>query len=464
MAKRTRKTPRIEQSGSKTTRIEQDGHSVSITQVSVNGRPYFQVKATILGQRKCQSAKTVEDAEKKAQALLAQLKAKGGMVATYSPSQVANIESALETCSKARVSLTQAVTAYAEAALHLPEGVSLVSAVRGYAERIKKETETPILVSDLVKKYKTALRDKGVKAAHLYSASIRLDRAAAYFKCTVSNVTAEAVDQWLQSLEVGPQTRKHHRRTLISLFRFAQRKNFLPSGLTEADKSETITVHDRPIEAYTPEQAAYLAGHMPKRWRAYTVLALFSGLRPAELFRLDWADIKNDHIEVKASGSKVKVRRIVPISTNLAAWLETIPNKKGPIVPIVKKVMKGKNLKSKKEKDTVEKLHARQAQQLSIALRETVANAIAKAKNPKATQAEKDLAEGFNVIHDGLRHSYISYRVPILKDLPAVALEAGNSVEVIQEHYNKVSTEKEAKRYFSINPPSIPKNLYSFAA
>ena len=392
-----------------------------------------------------------------------QIKAKGGVGATYSPQQVAVIESALETCTKAKVTLTQAVASYAEAALHLPEGVSLVSAVRGYAERIKKETETPILVSDLVEKYKTALRPK-VKAAHLYSAGIRLNRAAAYFQCNVSDVKAEDVDQWLQSLEVGPQTRKHHRRTLISLFRFAQRKNFLPSGLTEADKSETITVHDRPIEAYTPEQAAYLAEQMPDRWRAYTVLALFSGLRPAELFRLDWSRVKKDHIEVTASGSKVDARRLVPIHSNLAAWLETIPNKEGPIVPVVEMVMKGKNLKRKPEKDTMEKLHGRQAQQLSIALRDTVAKAIEAATTPEATKADKDLAAGFKVIHDGLRHSYISYRVRIIKDLPEVALEAGNSVDVIKEHYLKVVDEKEAKRYFAITPPSMPKNLYSFAA
>lgn len=461
--------PRKRRKKTKTIRIEKGGHSVSIIPNSrtVGSKTYISYKVqwtTPTGERKSQGAKTLELAKEKAAAVRAQIKAKGGVVATYSPQQVAVIESALETCTKAKVTLTQAVASYVEAALHLPEGVSLVSAVRGYAERIKKETETPILVTDLVAKYKTALREKKVKEAHLYSVGIRLDRAAAYFQCIVSDVTAADIDQWLQSLEVGPQTRKHHRRTLISLFRFAQRKDYLPAGMTAADKSETITVASRPIEAYTPEQAAYLAEQMPERWKAYTVLALFSGLRPAELFRLDWSDIKKEHIEVKASGSKVKVRRIVPISSNLAAWLVTITTKKGPIVPIVEKVMKGKNLKRKHEKDTVEKLHGRQAQQLSIALRDTVNNAVAEAKKPKASKTLKEMAEGFTVIHDGLRHSYISYRVPILKDLPAVALEAGNSVEVIQEHYNKVSTEKEAKRYFSINPPSIPKNLYSFAA
>jgi hypothetical protein len=44
--------------------------------------------------------------------------------------------------------------------------------------------------------------------------------------------------------------------------------------------------------------------------------------------------------------------------------------------------------------------------------------------------------------------------VAILKDLAAVALEAGNSVEVIQEHYNKVATHTEAERFFAIRPKS----------
>ena len=437
-----------------TTRVEKDGHRVSIANVQIKGRNYYQVRATILGRRETHSARTLEEAEKKANKLLAQLVAKGGLIATYKPSQVAAIEAAKEVLDKIQVPLTSAINAYAEAIQYLPPGVSLVTAVRGYVERIQRDTETPILVSDLVEKYKAALREKKVKEGHLYSVGIRLDRAASYFKCNVADVTAADVDQWLQQLGVGPQTRKHHRRTLIALFRFAQRKDYLVAGLTAADKAEAVTVPSRLIDAYSPEQASYLVEKMPERWRAYMAIGLFSGIRPAELFRLEWSDIKEDHIEVKASGSKVKLRRLVPISDNLAAWIESIPDRKGPIVRVIARRMKGKNLKKKLEKETLENLHARQAQALSIALRETVRKAIDAAKEPKATKAEKDLAKGFSVIHDGLRHSYISYRVAILKDLAAVALEAGNSVEVIKEHYNKVATPTEAERYFAIRPKS----------
>jgi hypothetical protein len=38
--------------------------------------------------------------------------------------------------------------------------------------------------------------------------------------------------------------------------------------------------------------------------------------------------------------------------------------------------------------------------------------------------------------------------------LAAVALEAGNSVEVIMEHSNKVATHSEAEKFFAIRPKS----------
>ena len=46
---------------------------------------------------------------------------------------------------------------------------------------------------------------------------------------------------------------------------------------------------------------------------------------------------------------------------------------------------------------------------------------------------------------NGFRHSYISYRVAALKDVPAVALECGNSPQVIFSNYRALATDAEAK-------------------
>jgi hypothetical protein len=53
---------------------------------------------------------------------------------------------------------------------------------------------------------------------------------------------------------------------------------------------------------------------------------------------------------------------------------------------------------------------------------------------------------------NGLRHSFISYRCATTKNLPAVAMEAGNSVTVINKHYRELTTEAEGKAWFAIVP------------
>lgn len=429
MAKRTRKDPRIKQSGSKTTRIEKDGHSVSITQVSVNGRPYYQVKATILGQRKCQSAKTAEDAEKKAHALLAQLKAKGGMVATYTPSEVAVIEQALGTCRNAGVTLTKAVGEYAEAVALLPAGTSLTEAVRRFAQLHRKQERQPIRFDQAKKEYLDALEKKKTGELHQKTQRLRLDKAAQHFRCNVGDITSKDIESWIHGLDIGPLTANHYRAAIAALFRFCQRKGYLErEGKTEADFTEKATTRKQEVEAYTPPQAAHLLTAVEDRWRPYVAFGLFAGLRQRELFRLDWKSVKDGHVEVAGSIAKTGRRRIVPILPALLAWMETFPNRRGPIAP------------------TFTGGDASRAQSLSQALR-------------KAAKSG-----GFQIINNGLRHSFISYRVADLQNRPQTALEAGNSPDVIAQHYDKVATSAEAKKYFSILPANVQKNVIRFAA
>ena len=424
------------QNQSQTTVIEKNGHRVFIipNEVKSGGKSYrfFRVRATLLGKRVTQTAKTFEDADKKAKALLAQIKAKGGIIATYTPEQVVVIESALDTCTKAKVSLTQAITSYAEAVKHLPEGVSLVEAVKSYAKRLSRESIKPISVSDLVDKYKESI--KGTGDEHKRTIGIKLDRVASFFRCNVADVTAQEIDTWLESLEVGPLTRNHHRTAIVSLFRYAQRKNYLPKGgITEADSADTAKTANKAIEAYSPAEAFFLLQNIETRWQPYVALGLFAGVRPQETLNLDWADINNRHIEIRAIDSKVGIRRIVPRLPALTAWLKKSKKKKGPIAP----VFKGGD--------------ASRQQSISKAIRNVVDAAQEKAKDPKATKEQKDLGS-MKVIFDGLRHSFISYRLAIVKDFPQVAMEAGNSVEIIQRHYNKRATEAEAKKFFALRP------------
>ena len=51
-----------------------------------------------------------------------------------------------------------------------------------------------------------------------------------------------------------------------------------------------------------------------------------------------------------------------------------------------------------------------------------------------------------------LRHSFISYRLAILHDTARVALEAGNSPEVIFGHYRELVTPEAARTWFDVKP------------
>ena len=65
--------------------------------------------------------------------------------------------------------------------------------------------------------------------------------------------------------------------------------------------------------------------------------------------------------------------------------------------------------------------------------------------------------------HNGLRHSYCSYRLASVKNIAQVALEAGNSPAMIREHYMELVTEAEANRWFAIEPQT-PGNVVALPA
>ena len=70
--------------------------------------------------------------------------------------------------------------------------------------------------------------------------------------------------------------------------------------------------------------------------------------------------------------------------------------------------------------------------------------------------AFRDLAKDCKVEggwrHNGLRHSFCSYRAALTKNMNQTAFEAGNSPAMIQRHYWKTVSEKQAKQWFAIMP------------
>ena len=49
---------------------------------------------------------------------------------------------------------------------------------------------------------------------------------------------------------------------------------------------------------------------------------------------------------------------------------------------------------------------------------------------------------------NGLRHSFISYRLAGIKDVGQVSLEAGNSTQMVFKHYRQLVTEEQARAWW----------------
>jgi len=116
----------------------------------------------------------------------------------------------------------------------------------------------------------------------------------------------------------------------------------------------------------------------------YLAIGAFAGLRQCEVARLDWSNVsikeRQIYVPVKAAkGGDAKRARCVPMSENLAAWLARHEKRNGPICPLA-----------------------------------NITNALHRAAK-RARMA--------NWVHNGLRHSFCSYRLAQVKNVAQVAFE-----------------------------------------
>lgn len=72
-----------------------------------------------------------------------------------------------------------------------------------------------------------------------------------------------------------------------------------------------------------------------------------------------------------------------------------------------------------------------------------------------AGTAEIEGWEAFAGKHNALRHSFISYRLAAVQNTAQVALEAGNSPQMIFRHYCELVRAADAEKWFGVTPASV---------
>ena len=230
----------------------------------------------------------------------------------------------------------------------------------------------------------------------------------------VDSITGPDVQDYLDKLDAAPRTVKNVRNNVNALFKFAESRGYIGRGENPVAATDRIKAgkDGEQITIYTPEEITRLLNAAPDWFKPILAIQAFAGVRSAEVRRLDWQDVKLErgHIELEAKKTKTKARRLVPITPNLAQWLTPHAKRKGKIF----------------------------AQTSRAYFHEVQADVAAKAEVPWKKNA--------------LRHSFISYRVAAIQDVPQVALEAGNSPAMIFANYRELVTPQDAQAWFAIEP------------
>jgi integrase len=228
----------------------------------------------------------------------------------------------------------------------------------------------------------------------------------------------------------GQKTRNHLHNSLDQMFAHAKTVlQALPPRLETAVRMVAAPQFITPTpEVYTPAELVDLYRLLPDiECVLYVSLQLFAGLRPCEAAKIRLKDIKRDP---KGQPSYILVRQEVMKKT-AQPGRKRIRTRKAPITRPLAKLLAAIQL-------------PKGALFLSKGMEGRVCGLARTARFPWK--------------HDGLRHSFISYRLEQIKDRSTVAYEAGHDVDMQIEHYEGLVDSNDVPAYwaFKIKVEGLP--------
>ncbi len=313
-----------------------------------------------------------------------------------------------------------------------PHGKTIADATEFYVQHLEN-TQKSVLLSKAIEELVATKTKAGRAKRYCSDLENRLTRLETVFpKKAIGDLTTSDLDTFLSDLKVAPGTVNTFRRDIRTLWSFADKRGWAQARI--AKNTELATTSASAPGILTPEQAEKLiANSTDHQLLAFVCIGLFSGLRVAEIKKLDWSDVdlKSKFINVSAGNSKTRSRRLVPIVPNLAAWLRKIPQKKGRIV---KRELR----------------HDWDLARIGAGFGPFFSNNQAvKAAQMVKNQPRKDLIPWPD---NAMRHSFVSYRLADTGNAAQTALESGHDQAVLFRHYRELVRPNAAKKYFSIRP------------
>jgi integrase len=336
--------------------------------------------------------------------------------AGFSGTDRARFAAVVETLRPTGVTAEIAAAQFAEAHAILG-GRSIIDAAREFASRHRLDLPA-VAVADAVAAFIADRVKAGASTRYVGDLRSRLLHGfAASNAVNLGDVTPNRIRAWLEAEPGSPRNHNNNFAAVRSLIRFCVARRWLAR---DCDLLEGISKRKSAggtIEIWTPAEMAALLAHCPEAAIPALAISAFSGMRNAEVLRLDWSEVHfaDGHIVVPALKAKTASRRLAPCPPNLAQWLTPRAKTSGPIW--------GQN-----------------ETRLHDAYRAAAKGA------------------GLEWRDNALRHSFISYRVAAVEDVAKVALEAGNSPQMIFANYRALVKPAQAAAWFAV-APSAPGNV-----
>lgn len=289
---------------------------------------------------------------------------------------------------------------------------------REFAEFLlwKATRRKPIMVPNLVESFLASKADKGRSEWTIESLQGILESFAKTFQKPITDLTREEVERWLSAVPRGAKRWNNMLGAVIGLHNFARRNRLIGADILPAESIDRKTV-TRNILTFSPEEMATLIESVDPEWLPSVVLGAFCGVRPEESCPdpfvskpcLRWENFLWDRakIDMPEAVSKVRRRRPVPICDAAMEFLRPFRKCTGRISP----------------ERMISARYRHWAKWSGVAWK-----------------------------RNALRHSYASYRLAILMDVPALAIEMGTSVKMIFDNYLDQKHADEAQRWFAIRP------------
>ena len=403
--------------------LQQEGEPVSVAgktamisrQVkTVGGREYVTFRARYWqdGKRQEITAPDIETARKRAKDALKHHESGAGHVMAFKPAEAANVAAAVSKLQEIGVPLLDAVAQFCEAHKVLAGQGTIAEAVQYFINDRERRALKPANVPDLVKTFLAEKEAEGVSQLYLNDITRRLDKFAETFKCSVTSVKTDEIADWLKTIKATGRNGNNYRNAVCTVLSYARERGYLTrEKKTEAELLKRFKETAEEVGIYTPKEIRRVLGAAAGPVRAAIAIGAFAGLRNEEIHRLQWGDINLEagRIIVSADKAKTAQRRIVPILPNLKAWLEPLKQADGPVGPKVEHLTNF-------------------SRNISVACK----------------------AAGVEMVGNGLRHSFASYRLASVKSADQVALEMGNSPRKLFQHYRELVTAEAAAAWFNV--------------